>query len=429
MTYTETIDYLYSRLPMFSRIGAAAIKADLHNTIALCAATGDPQKKFKSIHIAGTNGKGSTSHMLASVFQAAGYKTGLYTSPHLRDFRERIRINGVMIPEQQVIDLVKALQPSIEQINPSFFEVTVAMAFQYFADEAVDIAIIETGLGGRLDSTNVILPELSVITNIGWDHMNLLGNTLPQIASEKAGIIKPGIPVVIGETVPETLPVFAAKASKENTSLTLAADHYYLNDWQVNKGNLEVELVHKADNSHRHYTLDLPGYYQTKNLMTVLTALDLLKQKGWQLPDTAIKEGLAHVRHKTGLHGRWEWVAEKPDIIIDVAHNTDGIRQVLEQLEQLNFHQLHWVIGVVNDKDISGILSLLPVHATYYFTKAQIPRALPEQELAAAAHAMGLKGAAYPDVNSALNAAKAAAHKEDLILVCGSVFIAGEVRS
>lgn len=427
MTYAETLHYLYSRLPMFSRIGEAAIKKDLHNTIALCAAIGDPQKRFKSIHVAGTNGKGSTSHMLAAVLQSAGYKTGLYTSPHLRDFRERIRINGEMIPEGKVVELVQSLQGPIEKTDPSFFEVTVAMAFHYFAEEQVDIAVIETGLGGRLDSTNIIHPEISVITNIGMDHMNLLGHTLPAIAFEKAGIIKAGIPVVIGETLPETLPVFQQKAREENVSMVLATDQYFLNDWQVQGRKLWVSLLNKHTGDAESYHTDLTGYYQTRNLMTVLTTLHQLIQRGWTIPAKAIAEGLLDVKKKTGLQGRWEILQHDPLLIVDVAHNPDGLRQVLAQLELTPYESLHWIIGVVKDKDISSMLDLLPHQARYYFTQAHIPRALPAEELALAAAERGLKGESFANVNEAVKTAINRAHARDLILVCGSVFVAGEL--
>lgn len=411
---------------MFSKIGEAAYKKDLTNTIALCEALGNPQKKFKSIHIAGTNGKGSTSHMLAAIFQLAGYKTGLYTSPHLYDFRERIKINGVCCTESFVVDFTKKITPQIEEIEPSFFEITVAMAFEYFAEEAVDIAIIETGLGGRLDSTNIILPELSVITNIGMDHMNLLGNTLTAIAGEKAGIIKPFIPVVIGEVISETLPVFFTAA---NTSpISFAEDKRYISDWLFQQQLLNVTVVDKEKNEYQHYALDLPGFYQTKNLITVLEACAVLQDGGWNITNQHIKEALCQVKKLTGLQGRWELIQENPSLILDVGHNVDGIKAILAQLDLSNYDQLHWVMGMVKDKDITNVLALLPTTAQYYFTKANIPRALDENKLLEQATQWGLKGNTYDTVNLAIEAAKANASATDLILVCGSVFVIAEVE-
>ncbi|MFM2361301.1 MAG: hypothetical protein RLZZ316_203 [Bacteroidota bacterium] len=412
---------------MFSRIGAAAIKKDLTNTWAICQVLGNPQHGLKCVHIAGTNGKGSVSHMLAAIFQSAGYKTGLYTSPHLTDFRERIKIDGQMIAEPFVTDFIESMMPSIETIEPSFFEITVAMAFAYFKKEAVDIAIIETGLGGRLDSTNVITPELSVITNIGWDHMNLLGDTLPLIAAEKAGIIKPGIAAVVGETLPATKPVFEQAAQQNNAPLFFATNHYAVLDWIMKGAYLHTTVLNKLNNEHEVYQTDLVGIYQTRNLLTVLQAVKLLQQKGWQLTDAAIKKGLSTAKTVTGLHGRWEVVHQHPTVVLDVAHNEDGMRQVLQQLEITNHHQLHIIMGMVKDKEIDKVLALLPQQPIYYFTKAQIPRALPENELLQKAMAYGKAGTAYPNVNAALKAALAHAAKTDLILVCGSVFVVGEV--
>jgi len=391
MTYAETINYLYTRLPMFSRVGASAFKKDLTNTLALCEALGNPHKTFKSIHIAGTNGKGSTSHMLAAILQTAGYKTGLYTSPHLHDFRERIRINGSMVPESYVVEFANRVKFLIESIEPSFFEVTVAMAFSYFADEQVDIAVVEVGLGGRLDSTNIITPEVSVITNIGWDHTNLLGNTLEEIAAEKAGIIKHRLPVVIGESTKETKPVFINRANETQSPITFADHVRYVDDWKHQKMNATAEVVEVHGNIKNNYTLDLPGIYQSKNLITVLAAVDQLRKKGWDIPDRAVKESLQKVKKLTGLHGRWEMIRPEPMVVLDVAHNEDGMRQVIEQLELSDFHHLHVVIGMVKDKEIDKVLALLPKHAQYYFTRARIPRALPEDELASRGIQQGLK--------------------------------------
>jgi len=428
MTYAETISYLYTRLPMFSRIGASAIKKDLTNTIALCEALGNPHKHFKSVHVAGTNGKGSTSHMLAAIMAESGYKTGLYTSPHLHDFRERIRINGQMVPEAFVVEFVNRIRFLIESIEPSFFEVTVAMAFSYFSEEQVDVAVIEVGLGGRLDSTNVITPELSVITNIGWDHTQLLGDTLPLIAAEKAGIIKPGVPVVVGETTTDTRNVFVEIAAAKKAPLVFADRVRYIDDWQHNYHHAETEVVEVHNNNKTHYQLDLPGIYQSKNLVTVLAAIDLLRRKGWSIPEPAIANALSHVKRLTGLHGRWEQVRQEPILVLDVAHNEDGMRQLIEQLEISDYHHLHIVIGMVKDKEIEKVLALLPKDAKYYFTRAGIPRALPENELATRAAAFGLAGNAYPDVNKAIGEALVTAHRQDLVLVCGSVFVVGEVE-
>jgi dihydrofolate synthase / folylpolyglutamate synthase len=411
---------------MFSKVGESAYKKDLTNTIALCEALGNPHKKFKSIHIAGTNGKGSTSHMLAAILQTAGYKTGLYTSPHLHDFRERIKINGVCCTEEFVIEFTQKIKPQIESISPSFFEITVAMAFEYFAEQSVDIAIIETGLGGRLDSTNIILPELSIITNIGMDHMNLLGNTLTAIAGEKAGIIKPLIPVVIGEYIPETLPVFLSAA--KTSLVSLAQEKRYISDWLFQENLLNITVVDKEKNEYQHFSLDLIGFYQTKNLLTVLEACSILQQHGWNINDSHIKEALKNVKKLTGLHGRWEVIQMNPLVILDVGHNVDGIKAILHQLDLMSFNQLHWVMGMVKDKDSHAVLSLLPITAKYYFTKANIPRALDENELLTQANEIGLIGSTYSNVNEAILAAKENAGLHDLILVCGSVFLIAEVQ-
>jgi len=427
MTYAETLEYLFSALPMFSRIGAAAYKTDLTNTLQICEALGNPQQNFKSIHIAGTNGKGSTSHMLAAVLQTAGYKTGLYTSPHLKDFRERIKINGIRCDERFVIDFVQKVTPLIGHIQPSFFEITVAMAFTYFAEQNIDVAVIEVGLGGRLDSTNIIIPELSVITNIGWDHTNLLGDSLEKIAFEKAGIIKQNIPVVIGETLPETKHVFETIATEKNAPIIFAAHERYVADWQYQHHELNITVVNNHNDEHKMYALDLPGVYQTKNIITVLEAVHQLQKLGWDIAENNIKHGLALTKKITGLHGRWEVIHYNPTIVLDVGHNEDGVKQIAEQLELTTYNQLHIIIGMVKDKAVEKVLSYLPKTATYYFTKAQIPRALDENELAEKAAAIGLQGNTYSDVNIALRQALQHAHTEDLILVCGSVFLVGEV--
>ena len=427
MTYEQATNYLFTRLPMFSRIGAAAYKKDLTNTYKLCDYLGNPQTKFKSVHIAGTNGKGSTSHMLAAVLQTAGYKTGLYTSPHLRDFRERFRVNGEMIDKQFVVDFVQRIQPAIDEIEPSFFEITVAMAFEYFVREQVDIAVIETGLGGRLDSTNIITPEVSVITNIGWDHMNLLGDSLPVIAFEKAGIIKPQVPVIIGETAAETKHVFEQVAKENKAPLCFADQQRYVAEWQYEHHQLLVQVAKSGSDERTSYQLDLPGFYQTKNCITVLEVIDHLHKVGYKISEDHVQRALRQVKKLTGLHGRWEVIHANPVVVLDVGHNEDGIRQITAQIELSDYQHLHIVIGLVKDKEIEKVLALLPKEATYYFTRAQIPRALPETELAARAQAVGLTGNAYGDVNTALHQAMSRADKRDMILVCGSVFVVGEV--
>ncbi len=433
MTYKQTIEYLFSRLPMFSRIGAAAYKEDLTNTIKLCAYLGNPQTKFKSIHIAGTNGKGSVSHMLAAILHSAGYQTGLYTSPHLKDFRERIKCSGnnilEMVNEEFVIEFTERIKPLIEEIEPSFFEITVAMAFDFFEKQKVDIAIIEVGLGGRLDSTNIITPKLSVITNIGYDHMNILGDTLEKIAMEKAGIIKKNVPVVIGETTPETKSIFKAKANEENAEIHFAAEKRNVRDWRWENHELiaEVEMQHKTD--HKIFHLDLPGIYQTKNILTVLEASTVLKNMNFELTDNAIKTGLQKTKKLTGLHGRWEMIYEHPRVILDVAHNEDGIKQLVSQIELTSFHKLHIITGMVKDKNIDSILSLLPRTAHYYFTQAAIPRALGADILNEKAAQFNLKGEIYSNVNAAVKQAMFNAHKDDLIVIAGSVFLIGEVNT
>jgi len=429
LNYQETIDYLFHRLPMFSRLGAAAFKSDLTNTIKLCESVGNPQLQFKSIHIAGTNGKGSCSHMLAAIMQTAGYSTGLYTSPHLKDFRERIKVNGEMVSESFVIDFTERIKPLIEEIEPSFFEITVAMAFAWFAAQKVDIAVVEVGLGGRLDSTNIITPEVSVITNIGYDHMNMLGNTLEEIAGEKAGIIKKGIPVVIGETLPETKPVFEQKTKELAAPIFFANEKRWVADWKQEKHELNLVVADNHTDERTNYSLDLPGLYQNKNLLTVLETVHVLTAKKWKIEEKQVESALRSVKKLTGLHGRWEVIHHHPFTVLDVGHNEDGIKQIVEQLEHCIFQKLHIVIGMVRDKDVSKVFALLPKFATYYFTKAQIPRALPEQELAQKANEFDLNGQAFATVDEALQHAVDHAHKEDMILVCGSVFVVGEVEA
>lgn len=429
MTYRQTLDYLYSRLPMFQRVGAAAYKADLSNTLAICEALHHPEQKFKSIHIAGTNGKGSTSHLLAAVLQAAGYKTGLYTSPHLKDFRERIRINGRMIPRARVIKFVDESKAVFEQIEPSFFEWTVGLAFDYFAREKVDIAVIETGLGGRLDSTNVIMPLASVITNISWDHANLLGDTLEKIAGEKAGIIKPGIPVIVGETQPEVKAVFEQKARLEQAPLLFADTTYKLrNVVQTRRQPMQLvcDVVRARKTVLKELRCGLPGLYQQKNMATVLAALDSLRLQGFRIPDAAVRKGFAKVTELTGLQGRWQTIGTKPLTIADTGHNEAGIKEVLRQIKAIPHQQLHIVFGMVNDKDVRKVLKLLPKKAQYYFCAAKLPRALPASELQEAANAFGLQGHSYKSVNQAVAAARRVAAITDLVYVGGSTFVVAE---
>jgi len=427
MNYQETIDYLFAKLPMFSRIGAAAFKKDLVNIQKLCDFLNDPHKKFRSVHVAGTNGKGSVSHMLAAILQTAGYKTGLYTSPHLKDFRERIKIDGEMVSQEFIIDFTQRIKVISEKIEPSFFEITVAMAFEYFVEQEVDIAVIETGLGGRFDSTNIITPELSVITNIGWDHMNILGDSLEKIAFEKAGIIKQNVPVIIGDVLPETEKVFIDIAAERSAAISIAADVRQAINWYWKKHELIVEVARKPRTDHQVYHLDLPGIYQTKNLLTVLETCSLLQHKGWNIEEPDIRTGLQHAKKLTGLHGRWEVIHQQPLIILDVAHNEDGIKMLMEHAEVTDHDHLHIVLGVVKDKELEKILALFPRLADYYFTSADIPRALDAQILQEKAAALGLKGGIYEDVNNAIKAAVLKASKQDMILVCGSVFLVGEV--
>jgi dihydrofolate synthase/folylpolyglutamate synthase len=436
MTYQQTIDYLYAQLPMYSRIGAAAYKEDLHNTIALCNAINNPQTKFKSIHIAGTNGKGSTSHMLAAMLQQAGYKTGLYTSPHLKDFRERIKINGQMISQDFVVDFVERTKTVSEEIKPSFFELTVAMAFDYFEKEKIDIAVIETGLGGRLDSTNIITPILSIITNIGYDHMDILGNTIEKIASEKAGIIKPGVAVVIGEYLPETKNVFIEKAKQCHAPIYFAQDEYTVSNIKYTMQLLSCDVTSTEHHITETFELDLNGLYQTKNIRTVLCAEGLLMQLGFPIKNADEKQALKNVKKLTGLYGRWDVISTNPTIILDVAHNEDGVKQLLNQLSFVSHESsvvsrenpaLHFIIGMVKDKDISKVLSLLPKNAQYYFCNAHIERALPHKVLLEKAKIFELNGESFDDVNEAIKAAKLNAAADDIIIVCGSVFLVAEV--
>ncbi len=404
MNYRETLDWMFAQLPMYQRQGASAYKIDLHNTTDLAAYLGNPQNTFKSVHIAGTNGKGSTSHMLASVLQEAGYKVGLYTSPHLKDFRERIRVNGEVVSKDYVIDFIDRHKSYFQKHNLSFFEMTVGMAFQYFSESEVDIAVIEVGLGGRLDSTNIITPEISVITNIGLDHTQFLGNTLVEIATEKAGIIKNNVPVIVGETIPETKEVFIQKARSCHSDLYWAKDYIG-----------------------KQYPSDLKGNYQKKNILTVLRTIDILQKMGWDITATVIAKGLTNVVLNTGLLGRWQILQESPKVICDTAHNTDGLGFVIKQLLSENYENLHIVLGVVSDKDLETILPLFPIEAKYYFTRPGISRGLDEKELRKKASKYNLIGKNYDSVLDAYNTALQCATDKDVIYVGGSTFVVAEI--
>lgn len=402
-SFGQTIEWLYEKLPMFQRIGATALKKDLHNIIQLTEHLGNPHQKYLTIHIAGTNGKGSVSHMLASILQESGYKVGLTTSPHLKDFRERIRVNGEICSEEFVIDFVENNAKKIESLEASFFEVSIAMAFDYFAREKVDIAVIETGLGGRLDSTNIITPVLSVITNIGLDHVNILGDTIEKIAFEKAGIIKNEIPVVIGESVPESRKVFEAKAKETHS-----------------------DIVFTEDNSFQDYESDLTGIYQVKNRRTVLTAVEILQKNGFEINEHSIQSGLKNVVRNTGLRGRWEIIQRNPLIITDTAHNAHGLTEVIRQIHQVEYEKLHLVLGFVNDKDVTSILELFPIDAEYYFSEPDVPRKMLLEELKKLIPAE-LNATYHTTIKEALENAKEKANANDFIYVGGSTFVVAEI--
>lgn len=423
MTYEETINYLYNSAPLFQQVGKDAYKEGLDTTHRLDEYFGHPHRRFQAIHVAGTNGKGSCSHTLAAILQSAGYKVGLYTSPHLVDFRERIRVNGVPVSQEHVIDFVANHRHFFEPLHPSFFELTTAMAFNYFAEQQVDIAVIEVGLGGRLDCTNIIRPELCVITNISFDHVQFLGDTLAKIASEKAGIIKAGTPVVIGETTPETYPVFAEKAVAENAPIHFAEEEQLLCSAST---DAECKRIYQtADYS--DLKGELGGLCQIKNTNTLLSAIRVLIEKGYPIKEEHVREGFAHVCSLTGLMGRWQKLQEHPTLICDTGHNKGGIQYIVEQLSHQHYRQLHIVIGMVNDKDISGVLQMLPKKATYYFTKASVNRALSEKEVQRLAGEAGLYGETYPSVKEAVKAALASAQTDDLIFVGGSTFVVADL--
>lgn len=423
MNYQETIDYLFNVTPLFQNIGKDAYKEGLDNTIILDNHFNNPHKKFRTIHIAGTNGKGSCSHTIAAILQSAGYKTGLYTSPHLIDFSERIKVNGEPIEKEFVIDFVKQNKDFFEPLHPSFFELTTAMAFLYFAEKKVDVAVIEVGLGGRLDCTNIITPDLSIITNISFDHTQFLGNTLKDIAKEKAGIIKEKKPVIIGEYTPETKTVFEDKAKSTNSDIIFAEDNKLINGYKQTENGL---LLYKSDKIKDLYG-ELNGLYQVKNTNTILNAVYKLIGLGYNIDETNIKNGFRNVCHLTGLMGRWQKLEENPTIICDTGHNIGGMKYIVEQLSRMKYDKLHIIIGMVNDKDINGVISLLPKNAKYYFTQASVKRALPAEQVKKIANNHGLKGEAYSSVEKALTIANNNAKENDLIFIGGSTFIVADL--
>ena len=425
MDYQETLTYLYNSAPLFQQIGKDAYKEGLENTIRLDEYFGHPHQCFRTIHVAGTNGKGSCSHTLAAILQSAGYKTGLYTSPHLVDFRERIRVNGIPVSQDFVIRFVEQHRAFFEPLHPSFFELTTAMAFLYFAEQKVDVAVIEVGLGGRLDCTNIIHPDLCLITNISFDHVQFLGNTLEKIATEKAGIIKPHVPVVIGETTPETYPVFKEKADSEHAPIVFAEEEQLLK--QTSRNADGTYLYQTAD--YKDLTGELGGLCQQKNTNTLLSAIRQLIKAGYPISETNVREGFAHVCELTGLMGRWQKLSDRPTLVCDTGHNTGGMQYIAEQLSLQTYRTLRIVIGMVNDKDISGVLSMLPKEACYYFTQASVKRALPAEKVKEAAAGFGLKGNIYPNVGAAVEAARKDAAAEDFIFVGGSSFIVADLLS
>jgi dihydrofolate synthase/folylpolyglutamate synthase len=420
-SYTETLEYLYNRLAVFHHVGGAAYKPGLGSTIRLMDALKNPQIQYRTIHIAGTNGKGSVSHLLAAILQKAGYKVGLYTSPHLVDFGERIRVNGEMIDQQYVVDFVAQQETLFSEVEPSFFEATMAMAFDYFAHCKVDVAIIEVGLGGRLDSTNIILPVLSVITNIGLDHVGFLGDTLGKISFEKAGIIKYNTPVVIGESLAETRSVFLEKANKESAPIVFAEEFYEFEFKSLEQGKMWVSSKINSE-----FKIGLCGHYQLKNIATVLTSVDQLRNLDFDISNAALRNGLSLVTETTGLKGRWQVLQQTPLVVADTGHNVDGIRLVVNQLRLQKYRTLRIVIGMVSDKDISSVLKLLPKDAVFYFTQADIPRALSADELMEKARSFGLKGQAIPTVLQALTLALKESAEDDFVFIGGSNFVVGE---
>jgi dihydrofolate synthase / folylpolyglutamate synthase len=427
MNYYETLEYMFRQLPMYQRIGKAAYKADLNTSIELLAYLNNPEKKFRSIHIAGTNGKGSVSHIIASVLQTAGLKTGLYTSPHLKDFRERIRINGKMIDKNYVVDFINRNKAFFEKLELSFFEMTVGMAFQYFLENKVDIAVIETGMGGRLDSTNLINPELSIITNIGLDHTQFLGETSEEIAVEKAGIIKKTTPIIIGETQDQIKNIFTEKAKLEDSPIIFADQNFEAE--LIENENINYNIFNIKKNGELYLEkikLPLTGDYQSKNLITSLQALEILKEK-FCIKNDHISEGIFKTIENTGLMGRWQVLKQNPLTICDTGHNFDGIKCIVQQIGKCNFDKLHFVLGMVNDKNIDKILKLLPKKATYYFCKANIPRGLDQEILKEKANSFGLRGEAFKSVQKAYETALRSAKRNDMVFIGGSTFIVAEV--
>ncbi|MEM1325625.1 MAG: folylpolyglutamate synthase/dihydrofolate synthase family protein [Bacteroidota bacterium] len=428
MIYQETLDYLFRQLPMFQRIGAVAYKKDLSNIRALCDLLGQPQTKYPTIHIAGTNGKGSTAHFLAAILQAHGLKVGVHTSPHYKDFRERIKINGQYASQQFVIDFVQNYRKDFEATQPSFFELAVAMSFEYFAQEKVDVAIIETGLGGELDSTNIVQPILSIITNISFDHQQFLGDTLPEIASAKAGIIKPNTPVVIGERQAETTSVFEQKAAQEKAKIIYASDHYEARFKHSNLHHTTYDTYRDNQLIYSSLQLNSIGNYQQYNLQTCLQAIEILNDSFVEIEEDKLRLGLANVKAMTRFLGRWQLIHERPLVLGDSAHNEAGIRSAVQFLKQMDYAQLHIVLNFSADKDLDKILPLFPEEATYYFAKADVPRGLVADQLMVAAQSHGLDGRAYANMQAALNDAKRSADEEhDLIYVGGSIYGLAEV--
>ncbi len=427
MNYAETVLWLFDQLPMFQRVGASAFKKDLTNTLKLMALLQEPQRQFKSVHIAGTNGKGTTAHTLAAIFTTAGYKTGLYISPHYKDFRERIKIDGQYISEGEVVDFVAKYQQDFISIQPSFFEMTVAMAFDHFARHKVDIAIIETGMGGRFDSTNVIIPKLSIITNIGYDHTQFLGDTLPLIAFEKAGIIKPKVPVVIGETQPETQPVFNQAAKDRNSPISYADQHYRVVRTDRAIGGMTVNVLKDGIPYLENLQTDLYGNYQLKNLATVFGAVEQLQVQGYNIDEVILRKSLSNIKEISTFMGRAQVLQRDPLVLVDSGHNEAGFKEIFGLIAELAFPGLHIVIGTVNDKDLTKMLPLLPKGATYYFCRPDIPRGRDAEELRIESVKYDLRGQSYPSVQDAYKAALSAALVSELVFVGGSVFVVAEV--
>jgi len=429
MEYREVIRYLYDMLPMYQRIGNSAVKKDLKNTRKLCKILGNPQKKFKSIHIAGTNGKGSSSHMIASILAQSGYKTGLYTSPHLKHFTERIKVNGTPVSEEYIVEFVKSMKPAIEQIRPSFFELTVAMAFDYFAKENVDVAVIEVGLGGRLDSTNVIVPEVSLITNISYDHQEMLGETLEDIASEKGGIIKKKVPVVIGERNKSTDGVFRKLARKSKSLLLFAVDRYKVSSNGIGVEGHEIMIRDLEKDEEQSFILETPGLTQLKNIPGILAVIDKLKDLGFGISELDIRNGIEHYQKTTGLKGRWQILQTRPQVIADIAHNQAGLENILQQLLKLQYNKLYFILGFMKEKDIGKILPLFPQDAEYVFCQPKVPRAMDTRWLALQAALYNLDGSVIADVNKALQMVLGKSGEEDVIFVGGSTFVVAELEN